>query len=92
VPADEKQPPVVRADETEFLQDMVRIGPEVPGSKEPKLDQIPYRLTLVSTVTSRVFTRLGRKNYVSHVDIFLFECYSKRHTNEMIVRGWSVAI
>ena len=86
------QHPVMRAAETEFLQDVVRIGHEVPVSKEQKLDQIPYRLTLVSTLTSRVFTRLGRKNYVSHVDIFLFDCYSKRHTDEMIVRGWSVAI
>src|SRR6185295_14258777 len=30
---------------------------------------------------------ITRKNYVSHVDIFLFDCYSRARFDEMIVRG-----
>src|SRR3954462_15411778 len=73
VPVDEMQHPVMRAAEPEFLQNVVGVRGEVPVSKEQKFDQIPYRLARGSTVTSRVLARLGRKNYVSHVDIFLFD-------------------
>jgi hypothetical protein len=37
--------PVVRPSEPELLQNLVRIGHEVPVGKEQKLDQIPDRLT-----------------------------------------------
>jgi hypothetical protein len=92
---DEMQHPMVRPAEVEFLQHVVGIGHEVPVGKEQKLDQVPDRLALGGRGRGPLRRRnagLRGKNYVSHVDIFLFDCYSTSHANEMIVRGSPVAI
>src|SRR6185369_13201633 len=87
---DEMQHAVVRPPEAEFLQDVIRIRDKVPVGKEQKLDQIPDRLALgrPRNIRGGRRARAGlRKNYVSHVDIFLSVCYQRRGFHERIVLG-----
>jgi hypothetical protein len=82
------QHPMMRAAEPEFLQHVVGVGDEVPVGKEQKLDQVPHRLALAGRAAGLGSTReacITRKNYVSHIDIFRFDCYSKARFRERIV-------
>jgi hypothetical protein len=76
--------------EVQFLQHVIGIGHEVPVGKEQKLDQVPGRLAFrrchIGPGSAGNAGILG-KNYVSHVDIFLFDCYSTARFDERIVLG-----
>src|SRR5262249_31590935 len=86
VAVDEMQDAVVRAAEPETGQSFVRIAYEIPVGKEQKLDEVPHRLVGGRRVVCLARSGpAGRNNYVSHVDIFRFVCYSEWPVGERIV-------
>ena len=83
------QHPMMRAAEAELLQHMVRVGDEVPVGEEQQLDEVPDRLACGaarSPACGEPDTPASReKIYVSHIDIFRFDCYSRARFDERIV-------
>src|SRR5262249_23308269 len=85
---DEVQDAMMRAPEAEAGERLVGIADEIPVGEKQELDQVPDRL-LQAAIGSRVDRGrvVAGNNYVSHVDIFGFDCYSGRAVHERIVRA-----
>ena len=86
---DEVQHPVMRPAEAELGQHVVGIADEVAVGEEQQLDEVPDRLAAVQAAArpGRLAGALRRAGniYVSHIDIFRFDCYPKSRLRERIV-------
>src|SRR5262249_24403646 len=86
IAVDEMQHAVVRAAEPELGQHLVGVADEISVGKEQKLNQVPRRLgALVGNVRLGRGRPEGRHIYVSHIDIFRFDCYPRGWICERIV-------
>src|SRR5215216_1158528 len=85
VAVDEMQDAVVGPPEGESRKHFIGIADEVAVGKEQEFDQVPDRLVQSGRrFGPRWGCAVGGNNYVSHVDIFGFDCYSIRRVRETI--------
>jgi hypothetical protein len=84
--------PMVRPSKPESLQLLIRIADEIPIREKQQLNDVPMEIAR-SPRSGPAFRRprirggqWARKIYVSHIDVFGFQCYKKISRDETLGR------